>query len=118
MSRICVENPIGVCNTRIRKPTQIIQPYQFGDNASKKTGLWLKNLPPLRQTGWVAPRIIRGMGRRKLRWGNQADASGSPLRQSNKEKQSTDRARTYMGIAEAMAAQWSNPPPVEKGLLG
>ena len=67
--RIAIENPIGAINTRICKPTQIIQPYQFGDDASKRTCLWLKNLPPLVPTdilplpaavgGPIKPPVVR-----------------------------------------------------------
>ena len=48
--RICIENPIGVISTKIRKPDQIVHPYHFGENESKATCLWLKNLPPLKYT--------------------------------------------------------------------
>lgn len=53
--RIMPENPIGVISTRLRKPDQIIQPWKFGDDASKATCLWLKNLPPLKPTKIIAP---------------------------------------------------------------
>ncbi|GAA8870382.1 hypothetical protein HpRN61_00570 [Helicobacter pylori] len=52
---IAIENPIGIMNTRYKKPNQIVQPYHFGDSASKKTCLWLKNLPPLKHTNIVDP---------------------------------------------------------------
>mgnify|MGYP001558972401 CR=1 FL=1 len=96
--RICVENPVSCISTRIRKPDQIIQPWWFGDDASKKTCLWLKNLPQLVDTN-------RLPGDNKTRRANQT-ASGqnklgpSPTRQA-------DRSRTYAGIARAMATQWS-----------
>lgn len=98
---VCVENPIGVLSTRWRKPDQIIQPYQFGHDASKSTCLWLKNLPLLQPTGYVEPRIVDG----KKRWANQTDSG------QNKLGPSPDRWKmrsiTYAGIAEAMASQWS-----------
>lgn len=97
---ICLENPIGCISTRIRKPSQTIQPYQFGHDASKATCLWLKNLPLLRPTQLVEPRIVNG----KSRWGNQTDSG------QNKLAPSADRwklrSATYEGIAEAMAQQW------------
>jgi hypothetical protein len=98
--RIAIENPVGVIGTRIRKADQWIQPYQFGDDASKRTGLWLKNLPQLVPTGHVEPRIVDG----KPRWANQTDSG------QNRLGPSADRWRirsnTYPGIAAAMADQW------------
>lgn len=85
---IALENPVSVISTAIRKPDQIIQPWQFGHGETKKTCLWLKNLPPLKPTNIVAgrePRIHRM----------------SPGADRGK-----DRSRTYPGIAEAMASQW------------
>ena len=99
--RIAIENPVGCISTRIRKPDQIIQPYQFGENASKKTCLWLKGLPKLRPTGFIEPRMIGD----RPRWANQTDSG------QNKLTPSPDRAMirslTYAGIANAMAQQWS-----------
>lgn len=65
--KICIENPIGIMSSRLRKPDQIIQPYQFGHDASKATCLWLKNLPklPIDPLLYVEPRILAG----KPRWG-------------------------------------------------
>lgn len=98
--KIALENPIGCISTRIRKPDQTIQPYQFGDDASKATCLWLKGLPPLRPTQFVEPRIVNG----KPRWANQTDSG------QNRLPPSADRwkirSETYVGIAEAMVAQW------------
>lgn len=99
--RIAVENPVSIISTRIRKPDQIIQPYQFGDDASKKTCLWLKNLPPLVPTEYVEPRWVDG----KPRWSNQTDSGQNRLAPS--ETRAADRAVTYQGIANAMADQWS-----------
>ena len=100
IERMAVENPIGCISSRIRKPDQIIQPWQFGEDASKATCLWLKNLPPLMPTKMVEPRIVNG----KKRWANQT-ASGQ-----NRLPPSDDRwkirSETYQGIANAMAAQW------------
>ena len=100
IERIAIENPISVISSRIRKPDQIIMPYQFGHDASKKTCLWLKNLPLLTPTKMIEPRIVEG----KKRWGNQTDSG------QNKLTPSADRwkirSETYEGIANAMAAQW------------
>lgn len=103
IERIAIENPIGVISTRIRKPDQIIQPYHFGDDASKGTCLWLKGLPKLTPTGYVEPRIVNG----KKRWANQTDNGQNKLAPSaDRWKQ---RSKTYQGIANAMAQQWTNP---------
>ena len=98
IDRIAIENPIGIMSTEYRKPDQIIQPWWFGDDASKKTCLWLKNLPLLKETN-------RLPGDNKTRRANQT-ASGQ-----NKLGPSPDRAKlrsvTYPGIALAMSNQWS-----------
>jgi hypothetical protein len=100
--RIAIENPVGVLSSEIRKPEQVIQPWMFGEDASKATCLWLKNLPPLTATGIVEPRIVGG----KKRWGNQTDSG------QNKLSPSADRwklrSTTYQGIAQAMANQWGS----------
>lgn len=94
--RIAIENPVGTMSTVYRKPDQIIQPWQFGEDASKKTCLWLKGLPLL-----VPTKIIV-----KDRYENQT-ASGQ-----NRLAPSPDRAKirskTYQGIADAMAKRWSS----------
>ena len=100
IDKICIENPVGRIGTAIRKADQYIQPHEYGHDASKKTGLWLKNLPLLTHTKNIPPRIVGG----KKRWANQTDSG------QNKLAPSTDRwklrAQTYTGIAEAMAGQW------------
>jgi hypothetical protein len=100
--RIAIENPIGCISTKIRKPDQIIKPYQFGHDASKNTCLWLKGLPLLRPTQLVEPRLVNG----KPRWANQTDSG------QNKLTPSPDRwkirSETYTGIAKAMAEQWGS----------
>jgi hypothetical protein len=95
---IAIENPIGVLSSRWRKPDQIIQPWQFGDDASKATCLWLKGLPALVHTD-VLP------GGPKARRANQTASGQNRLGPSEKRK--TERARTYPGIARAMAKQWT-----------
>lgn len=88
---IAIENPIGKLSTTWRKPDQIIQPYHFGDAESKATCLWLKNLPPL------IARFTGGEGIKQSTW-----------REPPSAQRKTNRARTYQGIAEAMAEQWGN----------
>jgi len=95
--RIAVENPISVISSKIRKPDQIIQPWQFGHGETKATCLWLKNLPLLKPTNIVDGRDARihKMPPSKNRW--------------------RERSRTFQGIADAMAEQWSNPPKEGEG---
>lgn len=104
---LCVENPVGIVSTRLRKATQYVQPYQFGDDASKRTGLWLVNLPKLivpHEEHWIAPRIVNG----KPRWANQTDSGQNRLGPS--PDRADKRAETYPGIARAMAEQWGRIP--------
>lgn len=98
--RIAVENPVGCLSKAIRKPNQIIQPYQFGEDASKRTCLWLKGLPLLQPTKLIQPRMVDG----KPRWANQTDSGQNKLGPS--PKRWMERSRTYQGIANAMAQQW------------
>ncbi len=98
---VAIENPVGVMSTRFRKPDQVIQPYYFGDDASKATCLWLKNLPVLKHTDYREPRIVNG----KQRWSNQTDGGQNKLPPS--KDRAKLRSKTYSGIAKAMATQWS-----------
>lgn len=100
IEKIAIENPVSVISSRIRKPDQIIQPYQFGHDASKKTCLWLKNLPLLKPTQYVEPRMVNG----KPRWSNQTDSGQNRLPPSKNRWKI--RSQTYEGIAQAMAEQW------------
>jgi hypothetical protein len=100
--RIAVENPVSVISTRIRRPDQIIQPWQFGHDASKTTCLWLHGLPALRPTQIVEPRIVDG----RKRWGNQTDTGQNRLSPSPDRWKL--RSATFPGIAAAMAAQWGD----------
>lgn len=86
--RIAIENPISIISSKIRKPEQIIQPWEYGHGETKATCLWLKNLPRLQPTKIVDGREARV---HKL--------APSPDRWK-------ERSRTYLGVAEAMAAQW------------
>ncbi len=92
--KIALENPVGVISTYIRKPDQYIEPFEFGHTDSKKTGLWLKNLPLLKPTNIVKPEFVTINGKRYSKthaysWNN-----------------SKLRSKTYSGIADAMAEQW------------
>lgn len=97
ISRIALENPVGCISTRIRKPDQIIQPWQFGHAESKKTCLWLKNLPLLQPTD-VLPLPANGV------WSNQTPSGQNRLAPSPDRWK--ERSKTYPGIATAMATQW------------
>jgi len=90
IDKIALENPVSIISSKIRKPDQIIQPWQFGCGETKKTCLWLKGLPKLKPTDVVCGRMPR-----------IHMESPSPERWKN-------RSRTYEGIAKAMAEQWGN----------
>lgn len=114
-----VENPAsGALNTRIGGPSQIVHPYMFGDDASKATGLWIDGtdirLDVPSTTDWVRPRYVSGDDRNGLsdrqlgrprhalpRWANQTDTGQN--RVSPSPGRATERARTYPGIAKALA---------------
>lgn len=106
INKICVENPVGCISTRIKPASQYIQPYHFDHDASKKTGLWLKNLPKLRPTKFIEPRTVvcPGPHKNKQRWANQTDSGQNKLTPS--ENRWAERSVTYQGIANAMADQW------------
>lgn len=100
--KIAIENPVGVMSTQWRKPNQYIEPYMFGDPEKKKTGLWLKGLPLLKPTNIVEPVIIHcKSGANEPRW--HMETMHLP-----KEERSRVRSQTFIGIANAMAAQWSD----------
>lgn len=120
--RIVLENPVGCISTRIVceegiyrvtdepvrkggfKPLQTIQPYNFGEDASKRTCLWVKgDLPVLKNTGYFEHRLTPDG---KKRWSNQTDSGQNKLGPS--ETRAADRAITYQGIADALAEQYSN----------
>lgn len=101
--RIAVENPVSIISSRIRKPDQIVQPFMFGHPESKKTCLWLKNLPKLTPTNLLA---LPASGR----WQNQTPTGQNNLGPS--EDRWKVRSLTYQGIADAFAAQWGSLPPL------
>ena len=94
--RICIENPKGVISSRIRKPDQIIQPWQFGHPETKETHLWLKGLPTLEPTTDLREQMN---GRAAKDRGRVHHAAPGPDRWK-------ERSRTFAGIAKAMAEQW------------
>lgn len=116
IKRIAIENPMGIMSTVYKRPTQIIQPYFFGDEAQKTTCLWLKNLPPLyhnKQPNLFDDKIThsskgemiefiskKGVKKRQPKW--YADA----LKLKSDER-SKVRSKTFPGIAQAMADQWA-----------
>lgn len=98
IAKIAVENPVGIANTRIRPPDQIIQPYQFGDPYRKTTCLWLKGLSLLEATEIVAPKL------RTFPCGATFSVDYHSIGSNFKVGRS--RSVTYIGIAQAMASQW------------
>lgn len=121
--RKAIENPIGVLSTRIRPPDQIIQPWQFGHDASKATCLWLDGLPLLKPTNIIAPKMFccgkevqngdkygcpdcGGEKAARPRWGNQTPSGQNKM--GPRPDRWKERSRTYEGIASGMAQQWGN----------
>ena len=107
--RIAIENPVGAIGTRIRPADQYVQPYEFGDDASKRTGLWLKNLPKLEAKPlqrFPGRWVTLPSGKRVERWSNQTDSGQNRLGPSADRWQV--RSKTYDGIARAMVEQWGD----------
>jgi len=104
--RIALENPVSCISSRIRKPDQIVQPYEFGHDASKRTCLWLKQLPPLAKdpANRFPGRWVEHKGKLVERWSNQTDSGQNRLPPT--EDRWKIRSETYQGIADAMAEQW------------
>lgn len=98
--KIALENPVGVISSRIRKPSQVVQPYYFGDDERKSTCLWLKNLPLLKPTNVVQPNVIR------LSSGKTDSASHLFSLGLDKRVRGYVRSITFEGFAKAMAEQW------------
>lgn len=104
--KICVENPVGKMSTYFRRPDCIIQPYEFGHHARKKTCLWLKGLPALRPTNVVdAGDILPGGYSVGASADSAKDETGKILRW-NDPRTAKIRSKTFSGIAKAMAEQW------------
>jgi hypothetical protein len=100
-NKIAIENPVGYVSSHYRKPDQVIQPYQFGDDARKATCLWLKNLPLLKPTKIIPFTTVKTGHGTDSPW--HAFTWGLP-----KEDRSRVRSKTFPGIAEAMADQWGS----------
>lgn len=102
---VAIENPMGLLSTRFRKPDQTIQPWQFGDEATKTTCLWLKGLPELTHTKIVGKgeRTIFKSGKSHPKW--YADALATAKTPAERR---TLRSKTFEGIADAIAQQWGD----------
>ena len=100
---IAVENPVGIMSTVYQKPTQIIQPFEYGDPHRKTTCLWLKGLEPLKPTNIVEPEIIKYTRHNGKTTTFDSDYIAWPSADRAKK-----RSKTYHGIAKAMAEQWGN----------
>lgn len=100
--KIAIENPIGIMSSRFRKPDQTIHPWQFGHEATKATCLWLKNLPLLEPTKIVGKGefVTYSSGKKMTKW--YAEALNY-----DKQTRMKMRSKTFIGIAEAIADQWS-----------
>ncbi|MEM0542279.1 hypothetical protein WFZ85_06600 [Flavobacterium sp. j3] len=105
IEKIAIENPVGIVSSKYRKPDQTVQPWMFGDEASKSTCLWLKNLPQLVPTNIVGKgeRVVLSSGRSLPKW--YSDSFHTSI---STELRRTLRSKTFEGIANAMANQWSN----------
>ena len=108
IDKIAIENPISVISTHIKKPSQIVQPWMFGDKASKSTCLWLKNLPNLEPTDIVEKGEFiefvskKGVKKKQPKWYFDAlKKAKSPA------ERRTLRSKTFQGMARAMATQWT-----------
>lgn len=102
--RIAIENPVGIMSKLFQKPNQIVQPYWFGDEATKTTCLWLKNLPNLEPTNIVGKgeRVVLSSGKSLPKW--YSDSFNTKI---STEMRRTLRSKTFQGFADAMAEQWS-----------
>lgn len=98
IQKVALENPVSIISSRIRKPDQIIQPFEYGHPESKKTCLWLRGLPLLKPTN-ILPLPRCGY------WNNQTPSGQNKLGPS--PERAKNRGRTYAGIAQAMADQWT-----------
>ena len=109
IDKIAIENPISVISSKIKKPNQIVQPWMFGDKAQKSTCLWLKNLPNLEATDIVEKGEFieftskKGVKKRQAKW--YFDALKTAKTPAERR---TLRSKTFKGMAEAMAEQWTN----------
>jgi hypothetical protein len=100
-NRVAIENPVGIISSVWRKPDQIIQPFEYGDSYSKKTCLWLKNLPLL-----VPTNVVDKGGQVKFKSGNTMSKWYSDSFNLPQKERASFRSKTPNGIAKAMASQW------------
>ena len=101
IDKIAIENPISVISSKIKKPTQIIRPFQFGENSTKATCLWLKNLPKLEPTKIITPeKHISKRGKVYDKWWFDTCLI------SDLKLRAKVRSKTFEGIAQAMVDQW------------
>jgi len=105
IDHIAIENPIGMLSGQWRKPDQIVQPYHFGDEATKTTCLWTKNLPQLKHTNIVGKgdRVVYSSGKSHPKWYAEALSSAK-----TSAERRTLRSKTFPGIAQAIAEQWGS----------
>ena len=106
--KVVIENPVGIMSTEYQKPTQIIQPWQFGHKAQKSTCLWIKGLPKLIPTKIVEKgEFVEWVDKKTGRTKRQSKYDMDILRAAKTpEERSRLRSKTFAGIAEAMAEQW------------
>lgn len=104
IKKIAIENPIGIMSSRLCKPNQIVQPYMFGDEATKTTCLWLKGLPNLTPTKVVGKgeRVVFASGKSQPKWYSDAFSTAKTA-----AERQTLRSKTFKGMAKAMAKQWT-----------
>lgn len=106
INHISIENPVGVISTHIRKPDQIIQPYEYGDPEIKRTCLWLKNLPKLKPTNIVEPEYVLYRHKKTKSGFSKYGKITGTCSSTNNPANARKRSKTYPGIAKAMAEQW------------
>ena len=104
IEKIAIENPIGIISSRWKKPTQVVQPFMFGDEATKTTCLWLKNIPKLEATNIVGrgEMVFFKSGKSHPKWYSDAFSKSK-----SQEERRTMRSKTFLGMAKAMAEQWT-----------
>lgn len=106
IDKIAIENPRGIMSTVYRKPDQVIQPYHFGDAATKSTCLWLKNLPKLKAERYDAPLFGMTVDRGEFHVTKGGNRLPAWYNLPPSEQRGAIRSKTFPGIARAMAEQW------------
>ena len=106
-AKIAIENPVGYMNSHFRKPDQIVHPYYFGDNEKKRTCLWLKGLPKLKDTNRLPEPEPKYICQGELRKGKKIGwCEGIKGTTGGQEGRAKARSKTFFGVAQAMADQW------------